>query len=89
VTRKKFLAFYTATEAASAMKNVTPLEITGVEQLLRKPNSDHGEFQLTRAQEIQQPRPGHLAPERSGAQRFDFGGLDDFVARVRSFRYST
>ncbi|HEX7570985.1 MAG TPA: sugar phosphate nucleotidyltransferase [Verrucomicrobiae bacterium] len=49
---------------------------------------DNGEFQLTRAQEIQRQRHGYLALEMTGAQRFDFGVPDDFVASVRSFRYS-
>jgi UTP--glucose-1-phosphate uridylyltransferase len=49
---------------------------------------DGGEFQLTRAQEIQRQRHGYLALEMTGAQRFDFGVPDDFVASVRSFRHS-
>lgn len=50
---------------------------------------DNGEFQLTRAQEIQRQKHGYLALEMTGAVRFDFGVPDDFVASVRSFRYST
>jgi UTP--glucose-1-phosphate uridylyltransferase len=49
---------------------------------------DNGEFQLTRAQEIQRQRHGYLALEMTNAQRFDFGVPDDFVASVRSFRLS-
>jgi UTP--glucose-1-phosphate uridylyltransferase len=47
---------------------------------------DNGEFQLTRAQEIQRQRHGYLALEMTGAQRFDFGVPDDFVASVQAFR---
>jgi len=49
---------------------------------------DNGEFQLTRAQEIQRQRHGYLALEMTGAQRFDFGIPDDFVASVQAFRHS-
>lgn len=47
---------------------------------------DNGEFHLTRAQEIQRQREGYLAFEMIGAQRFDFGVPDDFVASVQEFR---
>lgn len=49
---------------------------------------DHGEFQLTRAQEIQRQREGYLALEMTGAERFDFGVPDDFVRSVPAFRQS-
>ena len=58
-------------------------------EMIRDNVRDHGEFQLTRAQELQRQRHGYLALEMIGAQRFDFGVPDDFVASVRSFRYST
>jgi UTP--glucose-1-phosphate uridylyltransferase len=61
-------------------------EILG--EMIRDNVRDNGEFQLTRAQEIQRQRHGYLALEMTGAQRFDFGVPDDFVASVRSFRYS-
>jgi UTP--glucose-1-phosphate uridylyltransferase len=47
---------------------------------------DNGEFQLTRAQEIQRQREGYLALEMSEAERFDFGTPDDFVRSVGAFR---
>ena len=47
---------------------------------------DNGEFQLTRAQEIQRQREGYLALEMTNAQRFDFGVPDDFVRSVQEFR---
>ena len=57
-------------------------------EMIRDNIRDNGEFQLTRAQEIQRQRHGYLALEMIGAQRFDFGVPDDFVASVRSFRVS-
>lgn len=57
-------------------------------EMIRDNTRDHGEFQLTRAQEIQRQRHSYLALEMTSAQRFDFGVPDDFVASVRSFRYS-
>ena len=58
-------------------------------EMIRDNTRDNGEFQLTRAQEIQRQRHGYLALEMTGAQRFDFGVPDDFVASVQSFRHSS
>ena len=55
-------------------------------EMIRDNVRDHGEFQLTRAQEIQRQREGYLALEMTGAQRFDFGVPDDFVRSVAAFR---
>jgi UTP--glucose-1-phosphate uridylyltransferase len=57
-----------------------------LEEMIRDGIRDHGEFQLTRAQEIQRQREGYLALEMTGAQRFDFGTPDDFVRSVAAFR---
>jgi UTP--glucose-1-phosphate uridylyltransferase len=57
-------------------------------EMIRDNIRDNGEFQLTRAQEIQRQREGYLALEMTGAQRFDFGIPDDFVASVQAFRQS-
>ena len=57
-------------------------------EMIRDNVRDGGEFQLTRAQEIQRQRHGYLALEMTGAQRFDFGVPDDFVASVQAFRHS-
>jgi len=57
-------------------------------EMIRDNVRDNGEFQLTRAQEIQRQRHGYLALEMTGAQRFDFGVPDDFVASVQAFRHS-
>ncbi len=55
-------------------------------EMIRDNLRDGGEFQLTRAQEIQRQREGYLALEMTTAQRFDFGVPDDFVASVQAFR---
>jgi UTP--glucose-1-phosphate uridylyltransferase len=57
-------------------------------EMIRDNVRDNGEFQLTRAQEIQRQRHGYLALEMLEAQRFDFGVPDDFVASVQAFRHS-
>jgi len=59
-------------------------EILG--EMIRDEVRDNGEFQLTRAQEIQRQREGYLALEVVDAQRFDFGVPDDFVASLQAFR---
>jgi len=55
-------------------------------EMIRDNVRDNGEFQLTRAQEIQRQREGALALEMSGAERFDFGTPDDFARSVGAFR---
>ena len=55
-------------------------------EVIRDNVRDNGEFQLTRAQEIQRQREGYLALEMTGARRFDFGVPDDFVRSVQEFR---
>ena len=59
-----------------------------LEEMIRDNTRDNGEFQLTRAQEIQRQREGYLALEMTGAERFDFGTPDDFVRSVQEFRRS-
>jgi UTP--glucose-1-phosphate uridylyltransferase len=56
-------------------------------EMIRDNLRDQGEFQLTRAQEIQRQREGYLALEMTGAERFDFGVPDDFVRSVQAFRH--
>lgn len=55
-------------------------------QMMRDDMRDQGEFQLTRAQEMQRQREGYLALEMTEAQRFDFGTPDDFARSVAAFR---
>ncbi|MDP9174436.1 MAG: sugar phosphate nucleotidyltransferase [Planctomycetota bacterium] len=57
-----------------------------LEEMIRNETRDSGEFQLTRAQEIQRQREGYLALEMINAQRFDFGIPDDFVQSLQAFR---
>lgn len=57
-----------------------------LDEMIRYNLRDHGEFQLTRAQEIQRQRQGYLALEMTSARRFDFGVPDDFVASLQAFR---
>jgi UTP--glucose-1-phosphate uridylyltransferase len=54
-------------------------------QMIRDEVRDNGEFQLTRAQEIQRQREGYLALEMTAARRFDFGVPMDFVQSVQDF----
>jgi UTP--glucose-1-phosphate uridylyltransferase len=56
-------------------------------EMIRDNVRDNGEFQLTRAQEIQRQREGYLALETTPHQRrFDFGVPDDFLASLAAFR---
>jgi UTP--glucose-1-phosphate uridylyltransferase len=55
-------------------------------EMIRDNVRDNGEFQLTRAQEIQCQREGYLALEMTGAERFDFGLPDDYLASLLAFR---
>ena len=57
-----------------------------LEEMIRQDLRDGGEFQLTRAQEIQRQREGYLALEMTAAERYDFGVPDDFVRSVHAFR---
>jgi UTP--glucose-1-phosphate uridylyltransferase len=58
-----------------------------LDEMIRDNIRDNGEFQLTRAQEIQRQREGYLALEMTSAARFDFGVPDDFVRSVQAFRH--
>jgi UTP--glucose-1-phosphate uridylyltransferase len=55
-------------------------------EMIRDEVRDHGEVQLTRAQDLQREREGYLALEMTGARRFDFGVPDDFVSSLQAFR---
>ena len=56
-----------------------------LEAMIRDGVRDHGEFQLTRAQELQRQREGYLALEMTGAERFDFGTPLDYVNSLARF----
>jgi UTP--glucose-1-phosphate uridylyltransferase len=68
------------------MHLLTPSIYEVLEEMISNNTRDNGEFQLTRAQEIQRQREGYLALEMTHAERFDFGVPDDFVASVQAFR---
>jgi UTP--glucose-1-phosphate uridylyltransferase len=57
-----------------------------LEQMIRDDVRDHGEFQLTRAQELQRQREGYLALQMTQAKRFDFGLPDDYLQSLLAFR---
>lgn len=57
-----------------------------LEEMIRDDVRDGGEFQLTRAQEIQRQREGYVALEVENATRYDFGIPDDFIKSVVAFR---
>ena len=57
-----------------------------LEEMIRDDIRDNGEFQLTRAQDLQREREGYVALEMIGAERFDFGVPDDFVRSLQAFR---
>ncbi len=57
-----------------------------LEEMIASNIRDNGEFQLTRAQEIQRQREGYLALELDDDRRFDFGTPDDFVRSLHEFR---
>jgi UTP--glucose-1-phosphate uridylyltransferase len=56
-----------------------------LDQMIRDDIRDRGEFQLTRAQEMQRQREGYLAVELDDVEQFDFGTPEDFVRSVASF----
>lgn len=59
-----------------------------LEEMIRDNVRDDGEFQLTRAQEIQRQREGYVALEVKNATRFDFGVPDDFIRSLVAFRHA-
>jgi UTP--glucose-1-phosphate uridylyltransferase len=68
------------------MHALSPSIFEVLAQMIRDNVRDHGEFQLTRAQEIQRQREGYLALETTtGQRRFDFGTPEDFVQSVGQF----
>ena len=54
-------------------------------QMIRDGVRDGGEFQLTRAQELQRAQEGYLALEMTAAERFDFGTPADYVDSLARF----
>ena len=54
-------------------------------EMIRDGVRDNGEFQLTRAQEIQRAREGYTALEMRDGKRYDFGVPTDFVRSLVEF----
>jgi UTP--glucose-1-phosphate uridylyltransferase len=54
-------------------------------EMINKDTRDNGEFQLTRAQEIQRSREGYLAYEMIHARRYDFGAPQDYLENLAAF----
>lgn len=54
-------------------------------EMIRDDTRDGGEFQLTRAQEIQREREGYHALEIRDGKRYDFGIPSDFVRSLQEF----
>lgn len=67
------------------MHLLAPSIYDALAEMIRDDRRDHGEFQLTRAQEMQRQREGYWALEMTTARRFDFGMPDDFVRSVQAF----
>lgn len=57
-------------------------------QMIHDNLRDGGEFQLTRAQEMQRAREGYLALEMTAAERFDFGTPADYLESLARFQNS-
>jgi UTP--glucose-1-phosphate uridylyltransferase len=68
------------------MHALSPSIYSILEEMIRGGIRDNGEFQLTRAQEIQRQREGYRALEVINCRRFDFGIPDDFVHSLMAFR---
>jgi UTP--glucose-1-phosphate uridylyltransferase len=54
-------------------------------EMIRDDVRDAGEFQLTRAQEIQRSRDGYFAFEMTRARRYDFGTPQEWIASLTAF----
>ncbi len=67
------------------MHVLTPSIFEVLAGMIRDNVRDTGEFQLTRAQEIQRSREGYLAFEMTDARRYDFGTPREMIASLSSF----
>ena len=67
------------------MHILTPSIYDVLAAMIRDDVRDGGEFQLTRAQEIQREREGYTALEIRDGKRFDFGVPADFVRSLVEF----
>jgi UTP--glucose-1-phosphate uridylyltransferase len=67
------------------MHVLTPSIFIILAEMIQKDVRDNGEFQLTRAQEIQRSREGYLAFEMTAARRYDFGTPPDYLESLAAF----
>jgi len=67
------------------MHALTPSIFEILAEMIRDGVRDGGEFQLTRAQEIQRSREGYLAYEMTAARRYDFGTPQDYLDSLSAF----
>ena len=67
------------------MHVLTPSIFHILDEMIQKDVRDNGEFQLTRAQEIQRRREGYLAYEMTAARRYDFGTPQDYLESLSAF----
>jgi UTP--glucose-1-phosphate uridylyltransferase len=74
----EFLAWF-------GMHVLTPSIFEILARMIRDEVRDGGEFQLTRAQEIQRSREGYLAYEMTDARRYDFGTAQDYLESLTAF----
>jgi UTP--glucose-1-phosphate uridylyltransferase len=67
------------------MHVLTPSIFQILDEMIQNDVRDNGEFQLTRAQEIQRGREGYLALEMTAARRYDFGTPRDLLESLAAF----
>lgn len=67
------------------MHLLSPSIFEVLERMIRDDIRDKGEFQLTRAQDLQREQEGYYALEMSDARRFDFGTPIDYLAALADF----
>lgn len=67
------------------MHALSPTIYDILDEMITQNIRQHGEFQLTYAQELQRQREGYYALEITAGKRFDFGMPREFVASVAEF----
>jgi UTP--glucose-1-phosphate uridylyltransferase len=67
------------------MHVLTPSIFQILDEMIQDELRDNGEFQLTRAQEIQRRREGYLAYEMTAGRRYDFGTPQDYLESLAAF----
>jgi UTP--glucose-1-phosphate uridylyltransferase len=67
------------------MHALSPSIYDVLEEMIAKDVKQHGEIQLTHAQELQRRREGYCALEIGDGRRFDFGMPRDFVRSLTEY----